>query len=53
VVPLTEKREGPEHPYRVVDRSDANFRESPFCEVASRIGRRSPAPILLCFLCKD
>src|SRR5215211_1962188 len=25
VVPLTEKREGSEHPYRVVDRSDANF----------------------------
>ena len=27
---LTEKREGPEHPYGVLDRSYANLRESPF-----------------------
>ena len=33
MVPLTEKREGSEHPYRVVDRSDANFGESPECEL--------------------
>ena len=30
---LTEKREGPEHHYGVVDRSYANFREDPFSEV--------------------
>ena len=29
MVHLTEKREGPENPYRVVDRSYANFGESP------------------------
>jgi hypothetical protein len=31
----------------------ANFGECPKGEVASRIGRCSPASISLCFLCKD
>jgi hypothetical protein len=29
VVPLTEKREGPEHPYRVVDRGAMRTSENP------------------------
>jgi hypothetical protein len=33
VLDLAEKREGPENPYGVVDRSYANFRESPKGEV--------------------
>ena len=42
MVPLTEKREGPEHPYRVVDRGamrtsenaqNANFAKTEFYEV--------------------
>ena len=38
-MPLTEKGKGPENPYRVVDRSYANFGESPECEL-----RRIPRP---------
>jgi hypothetical protein len=46
VVPLTEKREGPEHPYRVVDRGamrtsenpqNANFALTEFSEVRYRV----------------
>jgi hypothetical protein len=33
VLDLAEKREGPENPYGVVDRSYANFRECPECEL--------------------
>ena len=33
VLDLAEKREQPEHPYRVADRSYTNFGECPFYEV--------------------
>jgi hypothetical protein len=48
VVPLTEKREGPEHPYRVVDRgamrTSENAQTANFVEFYEREVRRIPIP---------
>ena len=48
MVPLTEKREGPEHPYRVVDRGAMRTSENPqnanFVEFYEGEVRRIPIP---------
>src|SRR5215213_4517693 len=49
VLDLTEKREGPEHPYGVVDRSYANFRECPECELRLNGVLRSSGIFLFSF----